>query len=187
MFKIKTLLIILLLFGTSLACNLGASTPQPTQTIAVSTEALGSLLDKIEAAAQQVQRGGEVELTLNESEVTSFFSFGMADSGSQPVSDIQVFLREGQVRVNGAYQDSGLSLPLSIVAQPEVSAGGDLRFVLVSARLGPVSAPDVLRNEIQTMLDRQLTQGLTSQAGGDIKVSSVTIADGIITITGVAP
>lgn len=183
---IQILLIILSLLVATLACNLGATTPVPTATIAVSTEAVESLLEKLRTAEAQAQAGGEVELSVSEAELTSLIAFELAQSQPQTLSDVQVYLRAGQMQIFATYRDGDLTVPLSIVAQPEVSEAGGLRVVLVSAKLGPVTAPDVLRNQVQTLLDEQVAQSLNVYQGQTFQVSEVIIADGFLTVRGSA-
>jgi len=65
------------LLAGSLACKIGSGTPQkPVETIPVTTEAAGSLQEKVQAAEEQAGAGGEVELVLTESEITSMVYAG---------------------------------------------------------------------------------------------------------------
>lgn len=185
--NLKILTIILSLLVSSLACNFGRRVLEPTATIAVSTEAVESLRDKITSAEQQVRESGELELILSESEVTSTIVLEMEKYDTVPIKDVQVFLRDDRLRINGSYQDGNLSLPLTIVALPLVSPGGQLDLTLESVKLGPVSAPDVLTEEIQSMMDQQMANAVAEQVGGSFVVTDVVIAEGFITIRGYTP
>jgi uncharacterized protein YpmS len=188
---IKILLIILSLVGAALACNLPGRAPSAdeavTEPIPVTTEAVESLKEKMLSAEEQAQAGGEVELSLSETEVTSLVAFELAKNNPQLITDVQVYLRDGQVQVKGTYQDGDLSLPVSVMASPQVSSDGFVSITIDSAKVGPVSAPDVLRNQIQTLLDEQLAQLMTGQSGTEFRVSSIEIADGFITLRGSKP
>jgi len=176
------------LLAGSLACKIGSGTPQkPVETIPVTTEAAGSLQEKVQAAEEQAGAGGEVELVLTESEITSMVALELQKQPQQVVSDIQIYLRDGQVQIYGAYSDGGVSLPLVIVAKPEIPEDGSFQIVLISAKIGPVAAPDVLRESVQALLDEQIAGALSSQSGNQVVVSSVTIADGQITIRSRVP
>jgi hypothetical protein len=155
--------------------------------VVVSTEAVESLLEKVQTAEEQAQAGGEIELVLSESEVTSLAVFELEKVDPQPLTDLQIFLRDGQMTLRGSYSDGDFTLPISMVTEPEVFSDGGFRLVLVSAKLGPISAPDLLMEQIQAMLDEQIAQALTGQAGEGFKVTQVTIADGFITLRGFAP
>jgi len=183
--KIST--IILSLLVSSLACNFGRSALEPTATIPVSTEAVEALLDKITSAEEQVRESGELDLVLSESEVTSTITVALEKYDTVPINDVQVFLRDDRLRINGSYQDGNLSLPLAIVAQPEVSPGGQFSLALESVKLGPVSAPDVLTEELQSVMDQQVTNAVVEQVGDSFVVTEVRIDDGFITIRGYQP
>jgi len=189
--EMKTLKIIVICFAflaASLACNLGAkSLSKPTETIPVTTEAVGSLLDKVEAAKEQARSSGDVELVLTEAEVTSAVALELQKQQPQPITNIQIYLRDGQVQVSGSYTDNGLTLPLTIIAKPEVTEGGSFRIILVSAKIGPIAAPDVLTSQFQTLMDDQIASAITSQSGQQFTVTSVDIADGEIIIRGRVP
>jgi uncharacterized protein YpmS len=185
--KLNFIVMLLALMFASLACNLSSrSTPEIAETIPVTTEAVGSLLDKLHAAEEQARSGGEVELVITEAEVTSLMAFELQKEQPQMISDLQIRLRDGQVQIKGTYKDGDLSLPLEVVAKPEVSAEGNFRIILDSAKIGPVAAPDILRNQIQALLDEQITSSL-DLAGQEYIVTSVNIADGLMTIRGRMP
>jgi len=186
--RIKPIVMIFCFMAASLACNLSArNSEKPVETIPVTTEAAGSLLDKVEAAEEQARSGGDVELVLTESEVTSMVALELQKQQPQIITNVQVHLRDGQVQLSGSYADSGMTLPLTIIAKPEVSEGGSFRIILVSAKLGPVSAPDVLTNQFQSFMDEQIADAITSQSGQQFTVTSVEIADGEIIIRGQVP
>ncbi len=174
--------------AASLACNLGArNASKPTETIPVTTEAAGSLQDKVRAAEEQARSSGEMELVLTEAEVTSAVALELQKQQPQPITNVQIYLRDGQVQLSGAYTESGMTLPLTIIARPEVSEGGNFRIILVSAKIGPVAAPDVLTRQFQSLIDDQIATVITSQSGKEFIVTSVDIADGEITIRGRVP
>jgi hypothetical protein len=179
---------VVMLLLSSLACNIGAQTAErPGPEIPVSTEAVESLVEKVEAAATQAVSGQEVELVLNESEITSLVVFELQAQGQQAFRDVQVYLRDGKVQFYGYYEDGDVSLPLEVVAEPSVTEGGGLQIELVSAKLGPIPAPEVLRNQFQSILDDQITPALLRQAGSTFILSSLSTADGNLTMRGRIP
>ena len=186
--QMRIILLLIMLVGSSLACKLGSRVVEnPLEPIAVTTEAVEELLDKVVSAQNSALSGVETELVITENEVTSLVVFQLQELQSQPVENIQVFLRDGQVLVHGLYRDSGFSFPLEVIAEPSVTESGQLKIKLVIAKIGPMAAPDVLRNQAQSMIDEAVSQAINDQSGENFKVTFVEIADGSIKIRGYYP
>jgi uncharacterized protein YpmS len=186
--KLKIILLLLTLTVSSLACNLGTrEAEKPEEEIPVTTESVESMLGKIEEAKEQIQSGGEVEMVFTEAEVTSMVAFEIAKQQPQVIEGLQIFLRDGQLQISGDYTDGGVTLPITVIAEPEVTENGGFRIELVTAKIGPIAAPDVLRNQVQQLLDEGVADALSNQAGDRFLVTSVQIADGQITIRGSVP
>lgn len=186
--RIRNILLLLLLVASSLACNVGSRLfNKPEDTVVVSTQAVEDLLSKVQDAESSARSGAEVELVMTESEVTSMVVYELQKQSSQPIKDIQVFLREGQVKINGVYQDSGFAFPLEVVAEPNVDDAGQLQVKLVTAKIGPMSAPDALRDQAQAMIDEAVSTAVNDRSGGNFVVTFVEIIDGNMTIRGYYP
>jgi hypothetical protein len=89
--------------------------------------------------------------------------------------------------VTGSYRENGIVLPMELIAEPIVSDDGNFRIELDLAKIGPISAPDVLRDRAQELLDEAVQQAMQEQNGSQFIVSNVEIADGKITIRGRKP
>jgi uncharacterized protein YpmS len=185
----RILLLILLSVATSLACNLVSPSGEEDSLdkIPVTTEAVEELLRKIDEFEANLISGNEVELVITESELTSLVAFEMQKQETLLVSEIQVYLRDNQVRFLGSYRESGISLPFELVAEPVVNAEGSFRVILETAKVGPVAAPDILRDRAQSMLDNAVRVAMSEQSADRFIVSSVVIADGNMTIRGSTP
>lgn len=182
------LLPLLVIVATSMACNLGAKpTSEPLEAIPVTTEAVGNLLDKARAFETMVAQGGDFELTITETEITSMAAFELQNQDPAPVDDIQIYLRDGQVRFLGSYTENNIKLPFEVIASPVVTTEGGFRMELVTAKIGPVAAPDILRDRAQELIDDAVRDAMGNQVGTNITVTSVEIADGVMTIRGHNP
>ena len=98
--QIRFASILLLLAAVTLACNLGSrQTPAPPPP--VSTEAVQNLEATLENAADKIRETGEVQLEIDEAQLTSLVAFKLQESGDDLISDPQVYLRDGQIQVFG--------------------------------------------------------------------------------------
>ena len=183
--QMRIILLLIVLLGSSLACNLGSRLGNSSdESIVVSPQAAENLVEKVQEAENAARSGEEVELVVTESEVTSLIMLELNKQPSTPIDDIQVYLRDGYVKVTGVYSDSGFNFPIEIIAEPGVTDSGNLQVKLISAKIGPVSAPDGLREQAQELIDRSVAEIMTEQSGGNFIVTYVDIADGNLTIRG---
>lgn len=185
--RILSITVLCTLILTSLACRLTAKTSEkPVETIAVSTEAVGSLEEKVQEAVDQAAKGQTVELSLTEEEITSLLAQKLNEQGEVMVSDPQVYLRDDKVQLFGNVQYGKLSLPLDVVLEPRVDTAGRANLKIVSVKMGPVSAPDSLISNIQDQVN-SLVNDLLQQSGESFYVESITSRDGLLTIRGHRP
>ena len=130
--RILSITVLCTLIFTSLACRLTAKTSaKPVETIAVSTEAVGSLEEKVQEAVDQAAQGQTVELSLTEEEITSLLAQKLNEQGEVMVSDPQVYLRDDKVQVFGNVQYGKLTLPLDVVLEPQVDTAGRANLKIV--------------------------------------------------------
>jgi uncharacterized protein YpmS len=179
--------LVLIFLLVNLACRFTAKKTQtPLETVAVSTEAVATLEAKVEDSINQAEQGQKVELSLTEEEITSLLTQKLQDQSEIIISNPQVYLREGKVTLTGDFQTGKLNVPVKIVFEPQVNATGQARLELISVSMGPFSAPDSMVTTIQDLADRFLTDYL-QQAGETFFVESITVSDGVLTITGHKP
>ena len=183
--QMRFILLLIFLVATSLACNLGSRTSLTSvERIPVTTEAVDNLLEKVNEFKKSSPSDGEIKLAITESEITSLAVFEMQKQQPQLVGDLQIFLRDEKVQINGVYRDGGISLPLKVVAQPKITEEGILRIELVSAQIGPLAAPDDLRAKAQSFIDEAVANEMVNQASENFVVTGVEISDGVMTIRG---
>lgn len=178
------LLAALALLGAILACNLPGNTgsTEPTETIPVSTEAVETLEGNLDAAATEVAASEEVSIVVTEEQLTSLVAFELAAMDQPPVTDPQIFLRNGQIEAHGNLEQSGISAPLKMTATVSVNDQGKLEYQIVDATVGPLPLPDAIKDQLTGQLDQAVNQ-LTPETSG-VVFEDVVIGDGVMTITG---
>jgi uncharacterized protein YpmS len=180
----NSIFLILVFVLTSLACRLGAEKIQkPVETIPVSTQAVATLEQKLLDSVEQAGQGGTVEIIIREEELTSLIALRFSEQTSVPVTDLQVFLREGQVQLLGNVLMGELAVPVVVFFEPQINSSGQLHLTLVSFQMGPLEVPDSLKDTIQEQVDQLITD-LIQRSESSYYIESVTIADGNLTLRG---
>lgn len=185
--KTLILLIIFLLLLASLSCNLvKLSTGEDEgdgelKSIPASTEAVEDLKEGVQSAIATAQSGGPIQLVITEAQLTSLAVMRLQAPAESSIEDIQVHLRDGQIRISGTVEQNGVDLPLNISLEVFVEPTGLLHSEVITATVGPFPLPESVLDQITAQLDQAL---MTQFKAGDLVVDSVTIAEGTMTILG---
>ena len=182
----RLMLILILLGLASLACTLSLGAPKtPAPPIPVSTEAVENLEDALKGAYGQAQQGQPVTLVIDEPQLTSLIAFEMEKRGQESVRDPQVYLRDGQVQVFGTVNYQGVDATASVFLDVNVDAQWKPDFSIASAYFGPFPVPEDILAEIESNLDQAFSEQINS-ISPNLRIESIVIADGKMTITGTA-
>lgn len=132
---------------------------------------------------------GEKVVTLDEATLTKQLNGALSGQplGDTPLGpamarDLSAELRNGQMRVTGQAQAGGASVPVAITCG--ITAQADRPVVAVQdARLSGVPLPDGAKQQLERAIQAQVDQ-LVAQNG--VRVRSVTVGDGKLTLVGTA-
>jgi hypothetical protein len=183
---------LLVLVLTSLACTISVGGPDYSSLppIPVSSEAAESIKDELKRAAEAGAETGVITINLTEPQITSYLAARMQSdpslqqSDKKPlITDPQVYLRDGQMQIYGKTQQGIFAANIGIIVQVGVDANGQPLIEIVSADFGPFPAPEGLKNAITAMVKEAYTGSLGPVATG-LRVEAISIANGIMTITG---
>lgn len=189
--KTKLPLFLAILVLASLACTVSVGGPDYSDrpVIPVSTEAAESLRDEIRRAFEAGAVSGEVTIQITEAQLTSVLAQRLQSDPSlqqdkKPlITDPQVYLRDGQMQVFGKTQQGIFTANIGIVIDVGVDENGKPKIEIASADFGPLPAPEGLTAAISAMIEEAYTGAVGPVATG-LRIQSITIADGIMTITG---
>ncbi|MGC1377149.1 MAG: hypothetical protein WA821_13040 [Anaerolineales bacterium] len=192
--KMRTAILplILPLALAALACTIFVGGPDyPKTPVPVSTEAVGSLDDQFHAAETAAADSGTLTLTINESQITSLLADKLAEqtdpstgSSQAPfITDPQVYLRDGQIQIYGKAAQGNLQANVRIILSATLDDNGKPVISVVSADFGPLPVAESLNNAISKMVDEAFTGAIGPAAIG-FRLESLTIADGVMTLTG---
>lgn len=177
--------IILLILG-SLACNLpgrAVVTPTSLPTIPVSTEAVESFQKTIESAKEAFNNNQTVEITLTEAQLTSMAAVELNSDPEIPLSDPQIYLRDGQVTLIASLTQNQISIPLEVNLELGTDGQGNPVYRIVKGQLGPLPIPENIMNRLTSYLD-QIIANKTLIDNRQVFVESITIGDGSLTLRG---
>lgn len=182
--RISILLTLLSLTLASLACTMFVGGPDyPNTPIPVSTEAIGDLNQQVEAAITSAAESGTLSFSITESQLTSLVAAKLAAQSDQLITNPQVYLRDGTMQIYGKAVKGNFQANIRVVFTITLDAEGKPVINITSADFGPLPAPEGLNTAITAMVDEAFT-GMVGPAATGFRLESVTIADGVMTITG---
>ncbi len=167
-----------------LACSVGGGrvpTP-PASPVVVSTESVGALEQTVQDALKNAQNG-EVTIVVTEQQITSYAALKLAEEPDAPIQDVQVYLRDGQIQIYGRATVRGITAPAVVKMKVGTTAEGKLDVTVADAKFGPMPVPSSLLNSLSGGINEMLSGQFGPQATG-IKITSVAIGDGQMSITG---
>ena len=180
------LLIIALPVVISLACNfpgINQPTPEEVEAIPITTESVQNLNDNIQSVIEDIQNGGPFQLIISESQLTSLANYELQSYQEYEIQNVQIYLRDGRVRITGDVEQNNINLPLTIVLKLSVDGSGKPEYEIVSASIGPFQIPESFLDQLTSMMDSiLLTQILP--ANQDVVIEQITIKDGQLIISG---
>ena len=181
----KIILFITLLILASMACSISVGGPDyPEQIITPSPDEALNMQNLIEQALLSGAETGVITVQITESQLTSFMAEKLATQTNPPFTDPQILLRNGQMLMYGkikrGYFTANMLLTMNVTIDPITGAP---KIEIASADFGPFPAPEGINNAMSAIIDEAFTGSFGPVAVG-FRLETITIADGIMTITG---
>jgi hypothetical protein len=176
---------------TSLACTVFVGGPDYSDLtpIPVSTEAADSLKTEMQKAFEAGAQTGIVTLTITEPQITSVLAFRLLSDPTMQtdkkpiITDPQVYLRDGQMKIYGKSQQGMFAANIGVIVNMGVDELGKPKIEIASADFGPFPVPGGIKEALTAMIEEAYTGAIGPAATG-LRIDTITIADGIMTITG---
>ncbi len=182
--KISLLVGLFSLVLAMLACTINIGGPDyPEPRIPVSTEAFSDFQSAMQTAAASGEETGEITLTLTETQLTSYLANRLQSESDPFITDPQVYLRNGQIQIYGMAHQGYLEATIAIDVTVGVDQEGQLTIELTSVDFGPLPVPQGLKDIVAGTI-RELYTGAVGPVATGLRLESVTVADGNMTITG---
>ena len=181
----------LTLILASLACTLYTGGPDYSDLdpIPVSAESAQSLKDGIQKSFEDGLQTGVVTITITEPQITSYLALRLqSDPNLQQdnkplITDPQVYLRDGKMKIYGKTQQGIFAANIGIIINISVDENGKPKIEIESADFGPFPAPEGINETITSMIDEAFTGSFGPVLTG-LRIETINIADGVMTITG---
>jgi len=168
----------------TLACSIFVGGPDyPEDSIPVSAEAVESMQSQVEAAMLAGAQSGVVTLEITEEQITSNIALKLAAQQNPAFQNPQVYLRDGQMQIYGHIVRGYLEANILVVLTLGVDELGGPKIEIVSADFGPFPAPEELKQTFTALITEAYTGSLGPMATG-FRLESISIADGVMTLTG---
>jgi hypothetical protein len=176
---------------TSLACTVFVGGPDYSSlpAIPISANAIQSMQDEVKRAFEQGALTGTVTLNFTEEQITSYVASRLQSDASlqqdkKPlITDPQVYLRDGQMQIYGKTQQGMFTANIGIIVNVGVDENGQPKIEVASADFGPLPAPKGLTNAIAAMV-REAYVGSVGPVATGLRIDSISIANGLMTISG---
>jgi len=188
-YALPILLITLLL--TSLACTIFVGGPDYSDLAPIpsSPADADALKEQIRQAFEAGITTGTVSFTITEAQITSVLAQRLqSDPNLQNekkplISDPQVYLRDGQMKIYGKTQQGLFTANIGIIVNIGVDELGKPKIEITSADFGPFPVPDGIKEAMTAMISEAYTGSLGPVATG-LRIESIVIANGNMTIAG---
>ena len=174
----------IILAAAAMACRMNVGGPTPAgQPIPVSTDAAGSLQQQFEQALQGTGDGGQLTLTINETQLTSLLASKLSSLPDPFITNPQVYLRDGQIQIFGKAARGYFEANVGIVLTATIDSNGQPLVEITSADFGPIPVPEDMTSAISAMVQEAYAGALGPLATG-FKLDSIVIAEGLMLLTG---
>jgi hypothetical protein len=169
----------------SLACTIFIGGPDyPSQTIPVSENEVTNMHTQIEQALLAGAETGVVTIQITESQLTSYLALKTQALQDPPFTDPQILLRNGQMQMYGKVKTGVFTANMLITMNVGIDATTGLPSITVAtADFGPIPAPEGINNAISKIIEEAFTGSFGPVATG-FRIESISIADGVMTLTG---
>jgi hypothetical protein len=178
------LLAVTALLAAALACTVNVGGPgYPTPAIPISTEAVAGLQSNIQTAVAAGTETGQVTLVFTEPELTSYLYYYFEAQATPLISNPQVYLQEGEMRIHGTAVQGNFEAYIYIVLTAGVDEQGQIQLQITTADFGPMPVPVELKDALTAIVKEAYTGALGPAATG-FRLETVVIANGTMTLTG---
>ena len=169
---------------TTLACSIFVGGPAyPDSPIPVPATTEQDLQTYIQQAVAEGAQTGIITLQITENQLTSYLAINLESQTNSIITEPQVILRDGQMKVFGKVQSGIFTANISITTQVSVDKNGQPQIEITQTDLGPLPAPQRLNEAVSAFVSEAFTGSFGPIATG-FRLDGISIADGIMTVSG---
>jgi hypothetical protein len=173
------------LLAATLACGIFVGGPDyPAETIPVSPDEVTNLKTQIEQSFLAGAETGVVTIQITESQLTSYLALQTQGQQNPPFTEPQILLRNGQMQMYAKFKSGVFTANMLITMKVGIDAStGMPSITIASADFGPIDAPQGINQAISKIIEEAFTGSFGPVATG-IRLESISIADGVMTLVG---
>ncbi|NWF64532.1 MAG: tetratricopeptide repeat protein [Chloroflexi bacterium] len=127
--------------------------------------------------------GRMASITITEQQITSWLVMEMKNSPDLPLSDVQVYLRNGKVQMWGIVTGSEDWTSALAVAEIVIDDQKYPRLKIESVQIGQRMVPGAILSEVESWVNQLLQNEIEENAPG-LQVVSLKVTNGLITVSG---
>jgi tetratricopeptide (TPR) repeat protein len=129
------------------------------------------------------QPGTLASVTITEQQATSWLALGMQNNPDLPLSDVQVYLRNGKIQVWGMVNGNETSTSALIIGTISIDNKKQPYFEIETLQVGQQVVPGFLVAQAESWLNQSLAAEIDSQVPG-LELMNINVTNGLITISG---
>jgi uncharacterized protein YpmS len=141
------------------------------------------LVQAWDSAVRAAAGSGRLTILLNETQVTSYLASRLEAQEDPLLTAPQVYLRDGMIQIHGRTHQGAFAADVLITVTPTLQPDGTISFDVTSADLGPLPAPESLRQTVSAMLTEAFTSPLGSLATG-FRITTLVVDGGEVALVG---
>jgi hypothetical protein len=127
--------------------------------------------------------GSLSSISLTERELTSWLAMEMKNNPDLPLSDVQVYMRDGKIQIWGVVTGSADSTSALIVGNLMIDSNKKPSIEIESMQIGTQVIPGALVSQMESWLNQMLLENIEKQVPG-LDLMNVNISSGMLTISG---
>lgn len=129
------------------------------------------------------QPGSMTTVTITERQISSWLAMETKNNPDLPLSEVQVYLRDGKVQVWGMVTGSENSTSALVVGELTIGANKLPYFTIDSMQIGQQVVPAALLSQMEAWLNQSISDQIQKQAPG-LALVSLKVTSGLVTISG---
>jgi uncharacterized protein YpmS len=149
----------------------------------MTTEQVQQFENSIQSTLENPAPNGEVTITITEQQLNSYIEAQMASQKDLTITNPSVHLTEGQIIVSGKITMDIVTTDAQAVLVPTLDSNGKPVIHVQSLKVGSITVPDNLKNQLEQQVQNLLADYISSNAP-DMKVKEIKITEGQMTLIG---
>ncbi len=127
--------------------------------------------------------GSLSSISLTERELTSWLALEMKNNPDLPLSNVQVYVRNGKIQIWGVVTGSVDSTAALMVGNLMIGSNKNPIIEIESMQIGAQAIPDALVSQMESWINQLLLENIEKQAPG-LELMNVNVSSGMVTISG---